>query len=212
MLLALPAVLGVSEAPAAALVPLASAGNSTVVKVGQDAERIGCVDIWWTADGAIRSAVALLPATEFEKDETAQAFVKDKHDFLNEMMQTPIAKVDNKMSSKKVRFEPSGVASFLLTLVSAPLPASASASDEPAGAGGDNSSSDTALLDAKQMRRFADKTFHHLIRFVTPENEALYAGSVPVVSSGSATPYASTDASSSPVSSLYPTQIGRAHV
>ena len=30
MLLALPAVLGVSEAPAAALVPLASAGNSTV--------------------------------------------------------------------------------------------------------------------------------------------------------------------------------------
>jgi len=94
-----------------------SAANTTIVKVGQDAERIGVIDVWWTDQGTVRSSVTMVPSSEFELDEVAQAFVADKHKFLHDMMETPIAMVESPMSSKKVRFEPSGVASFLLTLV-----------------------------------------------------------------------------------------------
>jgi len=94
-----------------------SAGNTTIVKVGQDAERIGVVDVWWTADGTIQSRVTMMPSSEFAPDPTCTAFVKEKHDFLSAMMNTPIAMVDTSMSSKKVRFEESGVASFLLSFV-----------------------------------------------------------------------------------------------
>lgn len=80
-----------------------SAGNTTIVKVGQDAERIGVVDVWWTADGTIQSRVTMMPSSEFAPDPTCTAFVKEKHDFLSAMMNTPIAMVDTSMSSKKVR-------------------------------------------------------------------------------------------------------------
>ena len=93
------------------------AGKSTIVKVGQDAERLGVVDVWWTADGAVHSKVTVLPITEFDEDATAKAFVQAKHDFLTQMMAASIADVPAAMSSKKVRFEPSGVATFLLTFV-----------------------------------------------------------------------------------------------
>ena len=93
------------------------AGKSVIVKLGQDAERIGFVDIWWTAEGSLRSRVQYLPCTEFEEDAACAEFVKRQKDFLTRMMTTPIATLPRAMSSKKVRFEPSGVASFLLTFV-----------------------------------------------------------------------------------------------
>ena len=80
-----------------------SAGSSVIVKVGQDCERIGVVDIWWTAEGELRSAVQCIPSTEFALDTNAQAFVKEKQEFLERMMSSPIASVDKPMSSKKVR-------------------------------------------------------------------------------------------------------------
>jgi len=94
-----------------------SAGNSVIVKVGQDAERIGVVDVWWTEKGEMLSRVTTMPSSDFEPDPTANAFVKEQHDFLMAMMNSAIATVPSPMSSKKVRFEPSGVASFLLSYV-----------------------------------------------------------------------------------------------
>jgi len=93
------------------------AGRSTIVKVGQDAERLGVCDVWWDANGKVHSKVSVLPITEFEEDASAKEFVTAKHDFLNQMMSAPIASVETPMSSKKVRFEPSGVATFLLSFV-----------------------------------------------------------------------------------------------
>ena len=93
------------------------AGRSTIVKVGQDAERLGVCDIWWAADGTVHSRITMMPIGEFEPEPRSSAFVKEKHDFLEAMMKAPIAQIPAKMSSKKVRFEPSGVASFLLSYV-----------------------------------------------------------------------------------------------
>jgi len=93
------------------------AGKSVIVKVGQDAERIAFIDIWWTAEGKLRSMVQYLPCFEFEEDAACSAFVKKQNDFLERMMQTPVASIPDPMSSKKVRFEASGVATFLLTYV-----------------------------------------------------------------------------------------------
>jgi len=73
--------------------------------------------VWWDANGKVHSKVSVLPITEFEEDASAKEFVTAKHDFLNQMMSAPIASVETPMSSKKVRFEPSGVATFLLSFV-----------------------------------------------------------------------------------------------
>jgi len=93
------------------------AGKSVIVKVGQDAERIAFIDIWWTADGTLRSMVQFLPCGEFDEDAPCLAFVKKQQGFLESMMEVPVASLPEPMSSKKVRFEPSGVATFLLSYV-----------------------------------------------------------------------------------------------
>lgn len=93
------------------------AGRSTIVKVGSDAERIGVCDVWWNAQGKVQSRCVVLPSSEFEAEPECQKFVKSQHDFLQSMMSAPIATVKEPMSSKKVRHEPSGVASFLLGYV-----------------------------------------------------------------------------------------------
>ena len=97
------------------------AGKSTIVKVGQDAERLGVVDIWWDSAGKVHSKVSVLPITEFDEDKVAKAFVTEKHNFLESVMSAPIASYNESMSSKKVRFEASGVATFLLTFVARDL-------------------------------------------------------------------------------------------
>lgn len=93
------------------------AGKSTVVKVGQDAERIGVCDIWWDASGAMKSTVTVLPIDEFANEPVALTFVEEQAAFVKSMMDAAIATVPAPMSSKKVRFEESGVAKFLLTFV-----------------------------------------------------------------------------------------------
>eukprot|EP00971_Amphidinium_carterae_P029754 585543-Amphidinium_carterae.1 len=40
-------------------------GKTTIVKVGQNGERVGFIDIYWDAEGAIHSAVNVMPSTEF---------------------------------------------------------------------------------------------------------------------------------------------------
>ena len=95
------------------------AGQSVIVKVGADATNIGIVDIWWTAENVMKSAVHLLPATEFELDHDAKAFVDQQETFLKKLMGIPIAKVptSGSLSTKKVRFEESAVATMLLSFV-----------------------------------------------------------------------------------------------
>ena len=58
-----------------------------------------------------------MPIAECAPEPAAAAFVKSQKDFLDALMSAPIAQVPRAMSSKKVRFEPSGVASFLLSHV-----------------------------------------------------------------------------------------------
>jgi 2',3'-cyclic-nucleotide 2'-phosphodiesterase (5'-nucleotidase family) len=92
-------------------------GRSTVVKTGLDIETIGFIDIWWTADGQMRKTITLVPADEFEPDPQCAKFVQRQNDFLRGMMETPIAAYHSPMSSTRVRFESSAVATFLLSLV-----------------------------------------------------------------------------------------------
>lgn len=93
------------------------AGASTVVKVGCDAEKIGFVDIWWDADGNIQSSVFAVPATEFPKEPECEAFGSQQDAFVQNMMSAEIATLPTAMSSKRVRFEASDMATFLLTLL-----------------------------------------------------------------------------------------------
>ncbi len=106
----MPAVLGGHDHE----VHLEEHEGSFVVKVGQDAENIGFVDIFWTAKGAVQTSVALLPATCFTPEPTAEAFVQRKHGMLEEMMKLPLTDLPAPMSTKRVRFEASAMASFLL--------------------------------------------------------------------------------------------------
>jgi 2',3'-cyclic-nucleotide 2'-phosphodiesterase (5'-nucleotidase family) len=77
------------------------AGKSTIVKVGEDARQLGVVDIWWTADGALRSKVTMLPIDEFDEDPAVKSFVLEKQKFIGTMMRAPIAPVVNRMSSRR---------------------------------------------------------------------------------------------------------------
>lgn len=92
-------------------------GRSLIVKVGQDAEKIGVVDIWWTEDGSVASCVTMIPAEEFEPEPNARAYAQQQAKFLAEMMDLPIAQIPTRMTSSRVRFEESGMASFLLSMV-----------------------------------------------------------------------------------------------
>ena len=105
------------DTPASAEMYIDEAGKSTIVKTGQDAERIGVCDVWWDASGKMHSCSTVLPASEFAAEPVAQQFVDEQAAFVKSMMDAQIAIVTQPMTSKKVRFEPSGVATFLLTFV-----------------------------------------------------------------------------------------------
>jgi 2',3'-cyclic-nucleotide 2'-phosphodiesterase (5'-nucleotidase family)/Ca2+-binding EF-hand superfamily protein len=93
------------------------AGRSTVVKVGHDGENIGLIDIWWTESGEMRKSISVLPSAELPPDEEVAEFTKKQEDFLASMMSCPIAVHCEPLDSTRVRFGPSGLASFLLTLL-----------------------------------------------------------------------------------------------
>lgn len=92
------------------------AGHSLIVKVGIDSEKIGIVDMWWTPEGHVRHAVSLIPATDFPLHFQMQAFVQRKKRFLEESMNVVITQLPYACSSKKVRYEESGLAKFLLDI------------------------------------------------------------------------------------------------
>lgn len=98
-------------------------GESLVVKVGQDCEAIGFVDVWWDARGALHCAHSLAPCTDFAAEPRALAFAQEKERYLKGMMDVGIARLPDggsgspPLSTKRVRFEESAVASFLLSLV-----------------------------------------------------------------------------------------------
>eukprot|EP00931_Biecheleriopsis_adriatica_P029141 TRINITY_DN17344_c0_g1_i3.p1 TRINITY_DN17344_c0_g1~~TRINITY_DN17344_c0_g1_i3.p1 ORF type:complete len:405 (+),score=75.67 TRINITY_DN17344_c0_g1_i3:32-1246(+) len=91
--------------------------KAIVVKVGQDAESIGIVDLWWSEGGELRSSFTVLPALDFPSEPVAAEFVRKQALFLDESMNVPIVSLAEDMSSERVRFEESGIASFLLSLV-----------------------------------------------------------------------------------------------
>lgn len=94
-----------------------AAGSSLVVKVGMDAENIGVVDIWWDSNSVLHSSVNLVPACEFPEDGTCAALRAKSDNFVAAMMEAPLAILPTPMSSKKVRFEASDMATFLLSLL-----------------------------------------------------------------------------------------------
>ena len=95
------------------------AGNSVVVKVGADASNIGIIDIWWNQEEELKSSVTMLPASEFPQSAPVASFVEEQRVFLEKMMDVPIASLpaEGLLSSKKVRFEESAIATFLLSFV-----------------------------------------------------------------------------------------------
>jgi len=90
------------------------AGDSLIVKTGQDGASIAIVDVWWTAEGEVRSRHVLVPAAEFTPEPEAAAWAKDRKDFVVKAMQATITELPSKMSTKMVRFEQSDLAGFLL--------------------------------------------------------------------------------------------------
>ena len=92
------------------------AGRSTIVKVGSDAERIGVCDVWWNAQGKVQSRCVVL-LVRIRSRARVPKVCQVAARLLQSMMSAPIATVKEPMSSKKVRHEPSGVASFLLGYV-----------------------------------------------------------------------------------------------
>ena len=88
---------------------------------GADAETIGFVDIYWDASGDLKRKCTLVPASTFALDPTVQKFREEQEAFLDGMMCVPIARLPVApklpLSTKRVRFEASEVASFLLSLV-----------------------------------------------------------------------------------------------
>ena len=92
-------------------------GGSTIVKVGADAELFGWIDIWWGADGKLDYEVTTQSVSEWAADGEVQRFVEEKQSALDVAMAIPIATLPTAMSSKKVRFEESDLAKFLLSSV-----------------------------------------------------------------------------------------------
>lgn len=66
------------------------------------------MDVWWTVDGELRSNC------EFAPHPPAETFAKRQKEFVSTMMSCPIATLSAPISSKRVRFEESGVATMLL--------------------------------------------------------------------------------------------------
>ena len=93
------------------------AGSSMVVKVGVDAINIGVIDVWWDDSGSIKRRVCLLPCEEFAPDPAVMTMVSKQEQFLQDTMGVAIAYLPTAMSSTRVRFEPSGMATWLLDKV-----------------------------------------------------------------------------------------------
>ncbi|GEM_PF-6892194 len=91
--------------------------DSRIVKAGQDANNILVVDIWWSIDDRLHSAVHLLPTSHFKPEAKVQIFVEEKQQLLSKLMDVEIFKVKESISSKRTRFQPEKVASTLCSYI-----------------------------------------------------------------------------------------------
>eukprot|EP00928_Gymnodinium_smaydae_P011685 TRINITY_DN14286_c0_g1_i2.p1 TRINITY_DN14286_c0_g1~~TRINITY_DN14286_c0_g1_i2.p1 ORF type:complete len:623 (+),score=179.00 TRINITY_DN14286_c0_g1_i2:77-1945(+) len=101
------------------------AGKSLICKVGQNADNVGVIDIWWTEDGSIRRAVHMTAAEDFPADPGVQVFVDKELTMMENLLNVPICQVPDtgkKMSTARVRFEPEPMVSFLLSTVKRSMP------------------------------------------------------------------------------------------
>ena len=117
---ALPCVLGGHEHE----VFVVSEGETLVVKTGADAVLAGIVDVYWDAGGACRAAAALHPLAGWADAPDACAcakFVEGSKALLDQMLGCEIARLPRAMSTTRVRFEMSELATFLLSKVRAAL-------------------------------------------------------------------------------------------
>mmetsp|Transcript_36129 Transcript_36129/g.66246 ORF Transcript_36129/g.66246 Transcript_36129/m.66246 type:complete len:582 (-) Transcript_36129:79-1824(-) len=89
-------------------------GNSMITKMGVDGEKIGVIDIWWTESGERKTSISVLPCEEFPREPKAEAFAVEKAKGLERAMSLPIMELKQTGSTKKVRFEESYIAKFLL--------------------------------------------------------------------------------------------------
>jgi 2',3'-cyclic-nucleotide 2'-phosphodiesterase (5'-nucleotidase family) len=97
-----------------------TAGDSLIVKVGQDATEIGFVDIWWTKDEKLKCSCTTALAKDIPRDSDAEALVKKKREHLETMKATPIAYLPAARSSKQVRSQSvngGDIPSFIMTYV-----------------------------------------------------------------------------------------------
>jgi len=95
------------------------AGKSLLVKVGQDAENIGVIDIFWDESGKIKRNVHMISSQDFSLEPKVQAFVKHELDTMNKLMDVAITSIPDikgkKLSTARVRFEMEPMVSFLLS-------------------------------------------------------------------------------------------------
>lgn len=91
--------------------------QNLIVKAGSDALNAVVVDVWWSNEGKMQSAVHLLPTSHFEADPNTQTFVDKTQKFLGELMDVEIFHVKQTMSSKRTRFQPEKVASTLCSYI-----------------------------------------------------------------------------------------------
>lgn len=109
----MPVILGGHEHTAMVV----KAGKSTIIKVGEDATKVGFVDVWWASDGKVKSSCTTVEASAFPEDADAKAFAQKQERHLSQLMAVPILQVDSPVSSKGVRFAPCELASILLHYV-----------------------------------------------------------------------------------------------
>ncbi len=91
--------------------------RSLIVKAGSDAKNVVVVDVWWSFEGKMQSAVHLLPVSHFEAHPNTKMFVDKTQEFLGSLMDVEIFQVKESMSSKRTRFEQSKVASTLCSYI-----------------------------------------------------------------------------------------------
>jgi 2',3'-cyclic-nucleotide 2'-phosphodiesterase (5'-nucleotidase family) len=93
-------------------------GQSIIAKVGLDGEKIGVIDVWWTADGRIKTQITLVPCEEFPKDPVGESFSDDTKVNVEKLMSGPIARLPaGGGSTKRVRFDESFIGSWLLSIL-----------------------------------------------------------------------------------------------
>lgn len=93
------------------------AGKSMVVKMGQDAERIGVIDIWWTKEGEMKHQISNIDCMEFPVQAECAAWVAKQEQSLQAKMNVPIATIPYDCTSKTTRMETSGMAVWICSKI-----------------------------------------------------------------------------------------------